>query len=720
MADGNEIPWTPANPYPPLPEESEEEQVARRQALARLNALYSPNLTEQQAEDAIALYPDLSYEDAILRYMMDIGGEPSGGGAGAEPAFKLTPEQQLTYSRLNADLSPNLTMAEVKAALAYYPDVPFEEALTRWADATGKEWATPDLTPAQAESARAWQLVFGGTMAEAARAVQAYEAEGVPFEEAVANQQLRDLNTTVRAISASQGVSYERAVQIVQEEAATQQVEKERTVQAEITRQEKATAAALNDAIDRQLAAAGAPPEVFDAVDRDAEAAAYQRAKGANPDLTPEQYAQQSGVVGRAADNAAAADIASGKTGAKGSRFGMSPAMAFAVHQSVQANIRGITGARSAADFARVAIEARVGQFGWGRTGQGNMARGTVGGVPVQTLAWAQYLKENQPAEYAKAVEYGWYPQLPYEGWRERPAPVPTSKPVDMTTAAYYAAIGYHPAVEKTGWHYNEVTDQYEWLEKAPATGAGELIPTNDPAWKYDTATHQLVPTPGLPRAAAAAVPPPAAPPAGAPTQPLGRSGWGYNEATGRWEYLGMPYAPPAAPAPPATAGALATIPQGTPPQAGGGGGWKYNPTTGQWEVVTRQVTPEKVNLVTPEPVVPAPAPPPPAAPPVPWEATSPLGYRRPGMEAAAPALPRPRVFGPTTIAPGIGVKVGITGLARGGTVRPGAMNIRLGQPLPSITQLGRGLAAPPKIPGMGRQLNPVGTALRLGQMKVG
>jgi len=46
----------------------------------------------------------------------------------------------------------------------------------------------------------------------------------------------------------------------------------------------------------------------------------------------------------------------------------------------------------------------------------------------------------------------------------------------------------------------------------------------------------------------------------------------------------------------PATAGAQATILQGA-------GGTKYNPATGQWQVVTRPVTPEKVNAVTPEPV---------------------------------------------------------------------------------------------------------------------
>jgi hypothetical protein len=121
-------------------------------------------------------------------------------------------------------------------------------------------------------------------------------------------------------------------------------------------------------------------------------------------------------------------------------------------------------------------------------------------------------------------------------------------------------------------------------------------------------------PAPGQPGTAAArgqgAIPAvPAAPlPAGTPTQRLGRSGWGYNTATGQWEYLGMPVAPTTTT--PATAVARTAIPQGaqvpgkvnpvTPEPVAAR--WKYNPATGRWEVPTRAVTPEKVNRVTPEP----------------------------------------------------------------------------------------------------------------------
>jgi hypothetical protein len=121
-------------------------------------------------------------------------------------------------------------------------------------------------------------------------------------------------------------------------------------------------------------------------------------------------------------------------------------------------------------------------------------------------------------------------------------------------------------------------------------------------------------PAPGQPGTAAArgqgAIPAvPAAPlPAGTPTQRLGRSGWGYNTATGQWEYLGMPAAPTTTT--PATAVARTAIPQGaqvpgkvnpvTPEPVAAR--WKYNPATGRWEVPTRAVTPEKVNRVTPEP----------------------------------------------------------------------------------------------------------------------
>lgn len=540
MADGkDETPWTPAgtlppNIYPPLPETSDEERVAHRQALARLNALYAPNLTEQQAEDAIALYPDLPYEDAILRYMQDIGGKPSGGGrtAAAEPAFELTPEQQLVYSRLNTELSPNLTMADVKAALAYYgADVSFEDALTRWAEATGRTGTTPELTPAQGESARAWQLVFGGTMAEAGRAVHAYEAEGISFEEAVANQQLRDLNTSARAISASQGVTFERALGIMQEAQVAQQAEKERLAQVEITRQDNAATAALSDEIDRQLAASGAPDVTQKAVDRDTLATQYvaaNRAAGGN--LSPNQFLGSTDWLDRAAE-AGVEDFVFDPEAMREAGYGSyrrafggyPPGLAFALSLRVQRNITALTGARTAAEFATVGKEGRAGQWAATRPGEG-IVRGTVGGVPVERLAWGQTLQRQNPELYAQAQALGWQtaPRLPVTGWRQP-----------------------------------------------------------------------------------AAAPPPAVP-------------------------------PPTIPAP----------------------------------VLAR------------------------------------------GFGAGGQGIAPVRAFG----AGSQGIAAGPT-LARGMTIRPPALNIA---PLPSIRELGRALAAPPTLRGMGRQLNPVATALRLGQMRVG
>ena len=122
---------------------------------------------------------------------------------------------------------------------------------------------------------------------------------------------------------------------------------------------------------------------------------------------------------------------------------------------------------------------------------------------------------------------------------------------------------------------YVEAIDAGQTPAEASAASAAARVAAGTPAAQARVITHptllaaqraqpelfaQLNPqyaVPAAPRAAppatAAARAATSAPPAGAPTQRLGASGWGYNTAIGRWEYLGMPAAAPTAHAAPAT-----------------------------------------------------------------------------------------------------------------------------------------------------------------------